>query len=1026
MDTLSKILMAVDAIKSQFFSKNKTHADDYYEVVSAINDTSLKLNDGGMISFFQLKGFSRTLNDAEKKATSKKIEQELIGYISKPGFTIQIVEISDPELTKQKAFNSMSESIDELGRMGIGHPVLTTDYVDFIASKSVWKEQFLVVYTSLEAVASRDMPKPDKEKEKEMEDKTLIVKQLLKTGSKCQGLFLTDIEKEVLGIHNDMCREVFSVLSLNNSIISKMQVDDAIKTQKKALYGNAVDENWAPSLSNIFISKGPLAGDSRVRTQEASLVEQVISMGGTEENLPPEFLSFGERYFTTISLVIPQDNEERLQSYKALAAKLPSDVGYMTSYRMVTDPFSVGHYKVEKFYTGLSAILPFTDNLLIRRARTEFESQCENKDKVGVFLEMTITLYSKELDKVRSARNRTLNSVESWGGAQFRSVELDKTQGLFDTLPGMSKESNLKSVFESFAACLYQSPLFTDGILYESGYLHFFTEEGQPFPLEEHSPLNINFNAYITGTSGSGKSTILTLLNLALMAKPKLNPKLRGEFPVIFDVDFGKTSFGFKDTIRSLVGSKKRNMFLMHEMTTSAESAVNPHDLPFGRLSPTQRHKEMLSRFILVLISGIKESKKGFDLMYPEMEGIIKYMIDTVYDECREENDPKMFESAEFKHTATLKYMDEQKILYTADYSYYHLSDLIMEKDPKGGLTHAMLIRRYGYPRLGDYTRILTERSEIAKRFSTGVIARGLNAKDFFVERMGEISNEYPCFTRVTKINIDAARMISIDIKNVCGENDHRKAIFASLCLMMFMVKRENDEESSDLMDDVAPVYHNYLKRLSTMNRVLPAALNVEEAHVLFSLFDSSMVKSQRENRKANWGLRTLSQNLQDPTDEFFSLCSMVIIASEQTGDESESRMKTMNTTRQESHLIREKLNNRRIFAYIKTKPSTNGVNVSRIAVPLKAWFSPGLIWASNSDQTDINFKKEVVNMLGPDVGLRRLSLFFKSGNVKGLLADKGRLNKLAKENRFDSVHAYLIHEITTRDTPSEFLEALL
>lgn len=1026
MEKISKLLMAIDAVKTQIASKQKNNADDYYEMISPINDRVIKMNDGGMVSFFKLKGFSRTLLKSEMKETARSIEKDLVGYIDKPGFSFQMVEIADPELSKQNVQESMQESIDELHRMGIGHPLFTTDYVDFIASKSVWKEQFLIVYTSPLAVKGVRVVNDSDEKKLENEDKSAILRNVIKENVLNQGVFLSDVEKEILAKHRDVSNAVFNVFSRYNSIISPMDVSDVLKSQKKAIYGKDADNSWEPNLGSLFISKEEQTKNNKVKVQEAKLVEQVLSVGGTEAGLPVDIIRFGDRYFSTISLVVPQDDQNNMKHYRELTSNIDKNVGYMSSVRMSTDPFSDGSFRLEKAYASLSSIVPFTDNLLISRAQKEFKSQCDNNDKVGVFVQISVTFYSRDLEELQRIRNRALSGFSSWGGAQFRTVELNKTQGFFDTVPGASKKSSLKQVLESFADTLYQSPLFNDGIIYKSGYIHFFTESLQPFPFEEHSSLNINFNGYICGTSGSGKSTILTLLNLGLMAKPKLNPKLRGEFPLIMDVDFGKTSFGFKGTIRSLVGEEKKSMFLMHEMSTDPESAINPHDLPFGRLSPTKRHKDILTRFLLILISGVEETEKGFKVAYPELEGMVNYMIDAVYDHCREENEPRMFESAEFLHKSTLSYLDKNNIPYGADYSYYHISDLVMKHDPKRGIKHAMLLRRYGYPRLSDYTNILTERSEIAARFSQGVVARGLNAKDFFMQKMAEISNEYPCFTRVSKVNLDFARMISIDIEAVCGENESRKAIFGSLCLMLFLVKRENLEGSKDLLSDAPEIYHPYLKKLSTMNRVLPATLNIEEAHVLYALFDKSLKNSARQNRKQNWGLRTLSQNLEDPSDELFSLCSTVLIASEQNGDEVENRLKSINASQREKQLVNKELKNRKIFAYIKTKPSPAGVNVSRIATPLMSWFSPGLIWASNSDQTDIDFKDNVISKIGTDVGLTRLSRFFPSGNVKSLLEDTVRLRRVASNSGFDNNYEYLLHEVTTREYPSEQLQAIL
>jgi hypothetical protein len=139
MDVLSKLLMSVDAIKSQLFSSAKKDADDYYEVVSPVDDYTLKMNDGSMLSFIELRGFSRILTDQEKRVVCQNIERSLDGFMPLSGYSIQIVDFSDPELTRVFAEESMKPSLDEMKAMGIDHPMLTTDYVDFISRRSVWK-----------------------------------------------------------------------------------------------------------------------------------------------------------------------------------------------------------------------------------------------------------------------------------------------------------------------------------------------------------------------------------------------------------------------------------------------------------------------------------------------------------------------------------------------------------------------------------------------------------------------------------------------------------------------------------------------------------------------------------------------------------------------------------------------------------------------------------------------------------------------------------------------------------------------
>jgi intracellular multiplication protein IcmB len=470
-------------------------------------------------------------------------------------------------------------------------------------------------------------------------------------------------------------------------------------------------------------------------------------------------------------------------------------------------------------------------------------------------------------------------------------------------------------VMENLADSLFQSPLFTAALPYNSGYMHFFTEDLQPFPYQPHSSLNMNYNKYLCGAPGSGKSTTLTMLNIALLAQPKSNPAMQGELPVIMDVDFGKTSFGYKTFLQNVAPADKKNLFLLHEMGTDVGSAINPHDLPLGRRTPTERQKILLARFILVLIGGVKKGENGsFAIQYASLEPMIKYMVDAVYAYRQEDAFPRMFRDGEFKYESTLKYLSSIGITPNEKYSYWSLADAAMSADPKRGILHAILLRRYAVPQLGDYAQLLINNQELGNRYKTGVIADGKNPLQFFLERMGDVLNEFPCFSRPTRVGVDLARMVSLDIKNVCGENDYRKAVFGSMGLMAYLMKRENIEESPDLMDGVDELYVPYLQRMDKINRVLPGSLNIEEAHVLFSLFNDQLISIQRHNRKGGWGLVTLSQNLTDPTDDFFSMCGSVIVASTQSGELVDKRLLSIQASHEEARIVRNDLTNRRLF----------------------------------------------------------------------------------------------------------------
>lgn len=1035
MDLLSKILMSIDAIKTQLLSSAKKNAEDYYNVISAVDEDTLKLNNGTMVSCFELRGFSYILNEQEKIDICAKIERSLDGFFLKSGYSIQIVDYSDPEMTEFFAKESMQPSIDEMKAMGISHSMLTTDYLEFITKKAVWRKQFFVVTTSVEALASNKhkFNKKSKEEIKKENLDSSFTENVLKEDANSQAVFLNSKDKAVLFYHQIFYNYIFEQVSKHGIILKKMDASDVVKSQRMTIYGKDSSPEWTPDFSSMAIAKDgeDSTNAGRVKLKTPSMSEQVLFLGGTEQDLPPEVFRFGNRVFTTLSMTMPQRNQELMASYESILGKIPNHLGFIVSYKIISNPFGDKGYQSEQIYTGMSAALPGTNNLLIRRARSELKSRHDNKRNTGVYMQTSITLFSNSVEELVLNRQSLLSILDSNNGSVFRTVEQDKTQGLFESVPGVTKKASLTNVIENLRDALFQTPIFTPGVLYESGYFHFLTEYNQPFPFEEHSARNINYNVYITGTPGSGKSTLLTVLNLALLSKPKTNPRLKGEIPLSVDIDFGKTSFGFKETIRDLVDDSKKHLFLLHEFSTKTSSAVNPHDLTLGRRIVNERHKEILTRFMLVLIAGVeKEKDGGFKIKHVELESMIKYLIDSVYKYRFEENDPHLFDPAEFRHEGTMAYLEKIGIKPNKHHSYYFLADEVMKKDPKKGKNHAILLQRYGVPRLTDYSQLINDNPELCSRFEKGVVSGNKSPKDFFLERLGDVMSEFPCFTRVTAINFDMARMISLDIKTVCGESDYRKAVFGSLCLMMYQVKRDNAEESDDYFEGVAPQYQSYLKRQDLVNRILPGTLNIEEAHVLYKLFDDILTSMQRHNRKAGWGIRSLSQRLIDPGDNFFSTCSTVFLTSPEVASQSkegqllDSRLSAMETTIEERNSIANNLHDRIAFVYIKTKPGAE-INVKRVASLVRVSVSPAILWVSNSEQVDRDFRKAVIDNLGKEAGYDRIGKFYFRGSVRGYLTNP-KIKRLANQRGEDSVFSLLLNEISKNEKPSSELARLL
>ncbi|MBE8232910.1 MAG: hypothetical protein HAW67_04185 [Endozoicomonadaceae bacterium] len=1003
------ILMSLDMFRERFSRSVKQTADDFLEIAMPVDDYNFKAYDGSFLTLMSLKGYSSMINDQERKAKSQDFADSISVHLNESGFQIQIVEICNPDLTKNKLLKSMDSSLQELQRMGLGAKFLTTDYVDFLATSGYWKEQFIVLITKPTVKTDGVL---DSDKELDASNQKILNEHVVPT-IKGQTVCLTSVEKSRLGIHKAYVKNFRKSLSSNGFLAEDVMIDEQCFTIKEALYGEDVEDNWLP---NLRATKPVKKADEQQGKEESLLLpplaEQIVTSGYTDDGLAIPVGKVGNRYFSTVAMTLPQMRSDKLFGYQQLARKMPSGCSYITSQRLESDPFNTSQYQYNKWYAALGAVIPLTDNKRIRSAHDELEKHHKDSTKTYIWMSFTVTVFGESESEVVALSGEVKSIVYGWGKVQSRSVEQNKLQALFDAVPVATTSSRSRYILEDLKTAIYQSALFTEARPYPSSYWHFINTDNTFFPFKEHSANNINFNAYICGESGTGKSTLLSILNLNLLAMPKSNEKLYGMWPLIFSADMGKTSFGTNDTLSRIIKDKK--LVFNHEMTTGLSSAFNMHDLQLGRTSATGQQHNFIVKQLSVLICGVDEHNK---LQNQDVIPMITKLVKEVYKYYSPENSPKIYDSAA-NHKELNKIFIKLGI-ETEDRSYFDLTEEIMLKSKGKNVRAAAYCQRFAVPLLEDYSLVLSNSPALTDKYKKTKLSTGQDVYTFFINRLSDVIGEYHCFNSPTKLEIDAAKIISIDIDNVSANNVYNKIIFTGLLFMIYRMKSECLQSSPDLFNDVKDVFLPNLKRNSQVNYSLPSVFNVEEAHEFMTLFDSELCAYMRKNRKEGWGIRSFSQTINDPSDVYLGLCSSVYI----TSDESESVTnnnftKRLGITRQVQHAITKgiKADLTQMVIRIKTNKST-------IAQQVGNRIPSGLLWSMTSTTEDVDFKNIVMDKFGDDKGMEKLANFFKSGNIKHVFG-KQIIKKVAANHDFNSVGEYALAEMEKSDIPpNEFLE---
>lgn len=1019
-DFLLKLLFSIDVVRERIRKKRKNSIEDYYEIAAPVDNYTFKTFDGSFITMFRLKGFRSLVNDKSKMTISKRLEEKLQAYFTQVGYGFQIVDVSNPELTKRKLREVMKPSLDELKATGLTADFMHDGYIDFLATKGVWKEQFLVVTTTPEVKLSGNAGKGNA-------DAVLntVLNEHFSSSSTQQTLLMTPVEKELKSLHDVFVKDVNDQFKSPNSagfLMEQVRAEKHLFYYKEALYGKTVPDNWKPNFDGIVISEK----NGETKDEEESLVlpplyDQVISEGYSEEDtatksLPANVGRIGSRFFTTLSVAFPQRNGDKMKSYESLSNSLPRDISYVVSQRAESEPFESSQYKKKKAYAMISGVLPLSENKRIKKSQGKLEELHKERQRLSIWMSMSITIFSDTVDGLLSDKTTVDNRLIAWGGVVTKSVEVDKLQGLMDTVPASNSRTTQVRVLENLGSFLYQSPLFMQARPYNNGYLQFVTDNGTFFSYEEQSSKNINYNAFFPGESGTGKSTLLTLLNYALIAKPKADRRFSGILPVIVTADVGRTSFGGNDTLQMMLPEKKKHLISSHAMTTDVKSAYNIHDLVLGKYSPTDEQTSVIAKFIAIMVCGINEHG---GLNNAEMLPMITRLVKELYVYYHPKNEPKMYDQARCPNNLKMQFK-KWGVEFDDSKSYFELSEDLMEKSKGKALSAVRFCRRYAVPVLEDYGMLFANNEGLTNKYKGQKLENGVSYYDYFNSRLEDAVVEFPCFNHPTVLNFDNARIISIDLKSVVGEDKRRKALFTSMCFAVYQVRTVSIETDPGLFQDIHPVFRTTLQKMSDSNYAIPSVFNVEEAHMFMEQFDSMLCDMERKNRKEGWGIRKFSQRITDPSDDLLSLCSTIFITSgESDSDENDTLTKNpfkerlkVNDEVQNAIIKGTQDNISKFVARIKTKEQV-------IAQPLSNFMPPTMLWSTTSSTVDTTFKKKIVTKIGLDKALEKLSLFVPSATISKIV-ESSDVREFAQEKGYEDAASMLEDIIVNSVVPTD------
>lgn len=622
---------------------------------------------------------------------------------------------------------------------------------------------------------------------------------------------------------------------------------------------------------------------------------------------------------------------------------------YSISFVLQGDGFS-GH-ATKKALAKILAVAN-SDNRNIKSALDSIEYRATKHKETMVLLSMSCMTWAENnafgIDEIQIRRSKLWRTIEAWGGAQVVEKGGDPILGFVSNMPCLSYKHHAPKFVAPLRDSLTMMPWTRQASPFTNGSILNRTTDGKLLKLEAFSGEQKTWVKAYVGKPGSGKSVAMNndIFETCLLAGLT-------RLPFIFMIDVGYSSRGFVNLIRDHLPPEKKYLAVYKRLKNDERSAINPLECLVGRMIPEASEIETMVSFLSTLITPEEskgEAEKG-------MSGFLSLLIKKTFLSKMEGDESGNPNKYEYGRTPEIDQLVDKLNIDTFGLSYFKL----VEKFHKLKEYRARdLAHRLAMPILADTIFVVTNDQEIQKTYGNSITDMGGSLIDVYLRSVTEAETMYPIFCHTTAFDVDTARVVSLDLQDVIGNNQKQTSLFFQIA-KIFAKKRTAISE--DDVEKFPPMYQDYYRRLVKNIIEDKKILAFDEMHNVKNdpnLFNS-IIKDCREARKWNMEIKLASQELTD-FHLIQSFITSYVIADRGSPADIEYMKKTMNLNKESCQAIAThvKLNGSGLtyFSLIRAKTVEYSSLMTLTLCPLK-------IWAFSTDPDDNFIRNAMFELVG-------------------------------------------------------------
>ena len=612
------------------------------------------------------------------------------------------------------------------------------------------------------------------------------------------------------------------------------------------------------------------------------------------------------------------------------------------------------------------------NNRQIRAAYKELREYDESKGSTDPIVgwRVSFSTWGANKQKAIKALEDMTFACQGWG-----SMNVISELGCPDTarlvaVPEYSNSKLVEPVPAPLTDVMYMSPLMRLSSQWDEGQLQFKTSDGVIYSVDFGSKRFPSYSMGICAPSGGGKSFLMNRYSTSMTLAPGAQ-----QLPYCVNIDVAPSGVGTHRMLRLILPKSMHSQICYFKVINSPEYCVNPHDLQLGCERLTGAGLDFLTSVYEVIFDGLTDELSDFISALIE-EAYRYFAPDSVNARLWDRTNDQRVEKA----LREIGFQCEEGIT-----TAYQVTDALFFS---GRFEEAKIAQRFAVPRLEDMTRIVN--SEPIKRLYGNAKAR---SSEPLLEKATRIIlnavRKYHILASVTRIELDNARIINIDLQSVLGSTSQSAIEFAGL---MYLYARHLGAQNFFLhVDDIRvvcrPEYFEYQKKRVREIQQTPKILTYDEWHNVKSLkgLVGLNVKETRESRKFRVYPTYITQYFSDYPPEMVAALTTVFVVGKGSATENSELVKKLNLSDTDADILDNGLDTiGRFFAYFNLRDGPVTALLQNEVGPLEAW-------CYTTDDTDAPLRAQLEELIGESEAIMFLAREFPTGSASAYLSKRSR-----------------------------------